>query len=81
MGKHNHLATFRNPSQTWDHRRGTATDLDLDKDRMVDNGINILVIMLHSHLLRDKDGRSSNSNGTPYLRMLFNITHIWVDRD
>jgi hypothetical protein len=48
---------------------------------MVDNGINILVIMLHSHLLRDKDGRSSNSNGTPYLRMLFNITHIWVDRD
>ena len=56
-------------------------DLDLGKDQMVDNGINILEIMRleHPHLARG--GRFNNSSGTLYLRMSFNIIHIWVDRD
>jgi len=55
--------------------------MDLGKDQMVDNGINILEIMLHAHPHLGRAGRSNSSSGTLCLRMLFSITRIWVDRD
>jgi hypothetical protein len=47
---------------------------------MVDNGINILGIMCLDHPHLGRGGRFNNSSGILYLRMLFNIIHIWVDR-
>ena len=40
--------------------------MDLDKDQMAVNGINILVIMRLDHPHLGKGGRFSNSNGTLY---------------
>lgn len=40
--------------------------MDLDKDQMAVNGINILVIMRLDHPHLDRGGRFNNSNGTLY---------------
>jgi len=53
-------------------------DTDMDKDLMVVNGINILVIILHPLLLLGKVGRSSNNSGIRCLLMSSSIIRIWA---
>jgi hypothetical protein len=45
------------------------TVMDLGKDRMVDNGINILETMRLDHPRLGRGGRFNNSSGTLYLRI------------
>jgi len=66
MDKHNRPAISRNHSPISDLRRVMDTVMDLDKDQMADNGINILVIMRLDHPHLDRGGRFNNSNGTLY---------------